>query len=127
MNFKDQSYPTSNPMERLFSYGTLQDESVQLATFNRKLQGAPDVLKGWVLEDLVISDPHVIEVSGKNIHQVLMATGNRADEVVGTVFKLAPQEIEQADSYEVSDYKRVKVQLNSGTQAWVYVHQSTVV
>ena len=30
--------------ERLFSYGTLQTESVQLATFGRKLAGS----KAWV-------------------------------------------------------------------------------
>jgi hypothetical protein len=31
------------------------------------------------------------------------------------------KELEQADIYEVAaDYKRVSVQLNSGTRAWVY-------
>ncbi len=30
-------------------------------------------------------------------------------------------ELEQADLYEVSDYRRVEVALKSGLQAWVYV------
>jgi hypothetical protein len=31
-------------VERLFSYGTLQDEAVQRATFGRTLRGTPDRL-----------------------------------------------------------------------------------
>lgn len=32
--------------ERLFSYGTLQLEQVQLTTFGRKLDGQPDDMRG---------------------------------------------------------------------------------
>lgn len=35
--------------ERLFSYGTLQQENVQIATFGRLLNGAPDALVGFKL------------------------------------------------------------------------------
>lgn len=35
--------------EKLFSYGTLQQETVQLSTFGRKLQGTADVLIGYHL------------------------------------------------------------------------------
>jgi hypothetical protein len=35
--------------EKLFSYGTLQQEGVQLATFGRKLEGRPDQLNGYKL------------------------------------------------------------------------------
>ena len=34
---------------------------------------------------------------------------------------LTPQRWLAADSYEVADYKRVSVALQSGIQAWVYV------
>lgn len=33
---------------RLFSYGTLQQENVQRATFGRLLDGTPDALMGYV-------------------------------------------------------------------------------
>ena len=35
------------PTELLFSYGTLQLEAVQMATFGRKLTGTRDVLPGF--------------------------------------------------------------------------------
>jgi len=36
-------------MTLLFSYGTLQEESVQPATFGRRLQGSKDELVGFQL------------------------------------------------------------------------------
>ena len=40
------------------------------------------------------------------------------------VFELTPQELAAADGYETDAYKRVKVKLCSGTEAWVYVAAS---
>jgi len=37
------------------------------------------------------------------------------------VFEITQQELEAADRYEVSDYKRVSVLLKSGVHAWVYI------
>ena len=56
-------------MQKLFSYGTLQQENVQLATFSRKLTGSPDVLVGYRLDEIAISDPAVVATSGKTHHQ----------------------------------------------------------
>lgn len=50
-----------NYTEYLFSYGTLRYEKVQLATFGRKLTGQPDLLPGYFLEKLKISDPEVVK------------------------------------------------------------------
>lgn len=108
-------------MEKLFSYGTLQYESVQLATFNRLLEGRQDILIGYQLEQLKIMDPDVIQLSGEDVHRILVATGNAEDQVTGTVFDLSVEELKQADAYEVDDYKRIQVTLSSGTTAWVYV------
>ena len=49
--------------ERLFSYGTLQQEAVQLANFGRILQGSPDAVTGYRLASVKISDPDVVTVS----------------------------------------------------------------
>ncbi|MEB3703062.1 Gamma-glutamylcyclotransferase [Candidatus Bealeia paramacronuclearis] len=105
----------------LFSYGTLRDKSVQIATFSRVLKGVPDKLQSYHLLDLQITDPHVIQVSGKAVHQILQPSKNPEDFVEGLVFELTPQELINADDYEVADYKRIKVQLASGQMAWVYV------
>ena len=45
--------------EKLFSYGTLQYEAVQLANFGRKLEGNKDQLPGFELSMLEITDPDV--------------------------------------------------------------------
>lgn len=110
--------------EKLFSYGTLRYENVQLSTFGRKLQGVEDDLVGYRLEKVEILDPHVIALSGESVHSILVHTGDTNDKVSGVVFDITSSELEQADEYEVSDYKRVQVQLRSGTKAWVYVSKN---
>lgn len=107
--------------EKLFSYGTLQYEAVQLSTFGRKLAGMPDVLMEYNLAQLEIKDPGVIRTSGTGTHPILIYTGKKLDEVPGVVFDISQEELEQADKYEVKDYKRVKARLRSGMDAWVYV------
>ncbi len=108
--------------EKLFSYGTLQYEAVQTSIFGRKLNGTQDILVGYRLSELVINNPSVIAISGELIHPILMHTGNTTDEVVGTVFDISAEELQLADEYEVSEYKRVFVQLHSGISAWVYIN-----
>ncbi|KTD36772.1 AIG2-like family protein [Legionella nautarum] len=113
-------------MEKLFSYGTLQLEAVQIATFSRRLEGRKDCLRGYVLEDLEITDPYVLQVSGKKIHQILVPTLKDSDQVEGMAFDVTEAELLKADNYEVKDYVRIKIRLASGADAWVYAHQSTV-
>ncbi len=107
--------------EFLFSYGTLQLESVQMATFGRLLTGTRDVLRGFELVSLKIEDPSVIAISGKAFHTMAKFTGRASDVVPGTVFAVTPEEIQNADQYEVAAVKRVAVILQSGVRAWAYV------
>ena len=108
-------------MELLFSYGTLQLERVQLATFGRLLAGQPDVLTGFELKPLPIMDQQVIEISGKAEHQLATFTGRDTDTIAGTVYALTAEEIDSADNYEVEPCKRISMILASGTRAWVYI------
>ena len=110
-------------MERLFSYGTLQQQNVQLATFGRLLKGAPDALVGFKQELVAITDPDVLAKSGKDVHPIVMQSENSADRVEGTVFELTAAELAAADAYEVADYERIAVTLASGAGAWVYVRR----
>jgi hypothetical protein len=107
--------------ERLFSYGTLQLEAVQLATFGRRLAGAKDALPGFAQTMLKIEDAAVVATSGKTHHPIVQFTGRAEDRVDGMVFEVTPEELANADKYEVAAYKRVAVTLRSGQQAWVYV------
>lgn len=108
-------------MPLLFSYGTLQQANVQLASFGRELTGEPDSLVGYEQSLIAIDDPEVVRSSGKTHHPIINYTGNATDRIPGTVFELSTQELEQADRYEVSAYKRVAAPLSSGRTAWVYV------
>jgi gamma-glutamylcyclotransferase (GGCT)/AIG2-like uncharacterized protein YtfP len=108
-------------MPALFSYGTLQQREVQLANYGRELKGQPDVLGGYKLAALTITDPRVVAVSGKAVHLIARATNDPADRISGFVFELTDAELVSTDAYEVDAYSRVEVTLESGRPAWVYV------
>ena len=110
-----------NETERLFSYGTLQTESVQLSTFRRRLSGTPDALAGYRLRMIKIEDQDFVTTSGAEYQRNLEFTGNTSDLVEGTVFYVTQQELEHADAYEPEGYERIRVELSSGTEAWVYL------
>ena len=112
--------------EFLFSYGTLQLEAVQLATFGRLLDGASDALSGFELGTLEIEDEAVIAISGKAQHTIARFTGRASDVIAGTVFRVTLDDIEHADKYEVDACKRIAVSLRSGIRAWVYVDAASV-
>jgi hypothetical protein len=108
-------------MPKLFSYGTLQQEDVQLATFGRRLSGVSDALVGYRQSVVAIQDPEVVRTSGKTHHPIVAFTGKREDCAPGTVFEITDAELAHADAYEVAAYVRVKAPLASGLEAWVYV------
>jgi gamma-glutamylcyclotransferase (GGCT)/AIG2-like uncharacterized protein YtfP len=105
----------------LFSYGTLRQGNVQMASFGRLLTGAPDALPGYASTMIEVGDADVVATSGAKFHPMVIETGNPADEVPGMLFLITEAELVAADAYEVSDYRRVEVTLKSGKNAWVYV------
>lgn len=108
-------------MALLFSYGTLQQEGVQLSTFGRPLVGSTDALVGFAQTMVKIEDQQVVATSGKTHHPIVQFSGNSEDRVHGTVFEVSDTELAHADAYEVDAYKRVAATLASGKHAWVYV------
>jgi gamma-glutamylcyclotransferase (GGCT)/AIG2-like uncharacterized protein YtfP len=107
--------------ELLFSYGTLRQREVQLATFGRAVDGRDDAIVGFDLDYVTITDPHVIATSGSDRHPILRPTDRPGAQVEGSVFAITEAELVAADKYEVDDYRRILVPLASGDQAWVYV------
>jgi gamma-glutamylcyclotransferase (GGCT)/AIG2-like uncharacterized protein YtfP len=105
----------------LFSYGTLRDPNVQIANFGRVLDGQSDVLEGYRMDHIEITDPIVLAQSGRAFHPILRASSQMRDSVAGMVFAVTEQDIARADRYEVEDYQRVAVTLKSGKVAWVYL------
>lgn len=108
--------------EKLFSYGTLRYETVQLSNFGRRLYGVEDSLPGFGLSKIKIKEASVVATSGEDEHPIVSFTGKSTDSVEGLVFDVSKAELERADEYEVKDYKRIQVKLASGISAWVYVH-----
>ena len=109
--------------ENLFSYGTLQSEAVQLATFGRRLKGKPDRLIGYRVIMIPISNHKLMATTGGTHHRNIQSTGIASDVVEGTVFLVTKNELARTDAYErIADYERVLVQLESGVNAWVYLY-----
>lgn len=107
--------------ELLFSYGTLQQPEVQLDTFGRIVEAEPDILPGFTVDYAEIVDERVVDVSGHAVHPIVRPTGNPLDKVVGKVLHVSEDELDAADEYEVSLYRRIPAPLASGRVAWVYV------
>jgi hypothetical protein len=109
-------------MPLLFSYGTLQQEDVQLSTFGRKLSGQQDALPKFEPSLVRIEDPRVVASLGRTHHDNVTFNGNSKSRVTGTVFEVTDEELALADRFELAFfYRRVAVTLESGKQAWVYV------
>ncbi len=97
-------------MQKLFTYGTLQDQDVQMRLLGRSLgQGRADTLRGYHLAKLVgIHDTYTI---------IQPQAGAKVD---GLVYEVSAAELERLDAYEGNAYLRVSVTLVSSTRAWVY-------
>jgi hypothetical protein len=110
-------------MPLLFSYGTLKDETVQLATFGRHLNGQLDELLGFAPSLVRIDDPQVAAATGKAYHANVIFTGLTDSRVAGMVFEITDAELDKVDEYERAFlYARVATTLASGREAWVYVN-----
>jgi hypothetical protein len=105
----------------LFSYGSLQQEQVQIANFGRRLEGEADRAVGYKSVAVTIDDPATIAISGTDQHWIMIATGDPGDFVAGTIFRISAAELAAADGYEPGGYVRVALPLSSGRTAWAYV------
>lgn len=107
-------------MDRLFSYGTLQLDHVQLALFGRTIPMTPDTLAGYRITEIEARDPAAVAASGVEIHKALVADA-AAPDIAGVLLELSAEELAAADDYEGADYRRVEVTFGSGRSGWVYI------
>ena len=110
------------PTVLLFSYGTLQKASIQIANFGRQLCGREDALPGYTRRVMPVADPRIAALIGQS-HYATVEPGLDPEEAVpGMVLEITDQELAAADRYETAaGYRRISVRLRSGVQAWVYV------
>jgi gamma-glutamylcyclotransferase (GGCT)/AIG2-like uncharacterized protein YtfP len=111
-------------MEYLFSYGTLQQGTVQLRLFGRILQSSSDVLVGYKLMDVEVKDESFLSKGEKSHQLTVVLSGKKDDLVDGRVLAMTKEELTITDQYEPKEYKRMRVQLESGKNAWIYLLMS---
>ena len=97
-------------MEKLFTYGTLQEPAVQTQLLGRKLgSGTADTLRGYQLAKLL------------GVHQTYRILLPKPGATVqGLVFEVSDAELKKLDHYEGAAYQRVSATLVSDTRAWIY-------
>ena len=95
-------------METLFVYGTLYEPDVQQRLIGRTISGQPDSLAGYS-SNTTLLDPYPVAIpeDGANM--------------TGFVLRVTTDELVLLDEYEGDCYLRIKVWLQSGLEAWVYV------
>lgn len=106
--------------EYLFSYGTLQKDKVQLDLFGRLLNGTKDVLKSYKLSPIEIKDEKFLAKGEEKLQLTIIATNDPDDSIEGTALELSEEELLSTDKYEPDNYKRIRVILQSGKEAWIY-------
>ena len=95
--------------EQLFVYGTLIDPVIQQQVFGRVTLGEPDILAGYKKGNICL---------GGAVYPIIRP--EVGTKVEGRLLNLSPAELALTDQYEGEDYRRIKVSLVSGRQAWVY-------
>jgi hypothetical protein len=81
---------------------------VQLDTFGRLVAGEPDALPGYTIDYVEIEDQRVVDSPGCPCTR---SARDRAplDKVTGVVLHVSAAELDAADAYEVSLYRRISV------------------
>jgi len=98
-------------MEYLFSYGTLQKPEVQMDALRRVLSGEPDVLTGYKKVPIYIDGDE----------KTAIVPDGETEPIIGTLYEVKPVEFIVLDEFETKAYKRARVILKSGHEAWTYV------
>jgi len=120
----EQARARGSRVPLLFSYGTLRDSEVQLATFGRLLAGSADALAGFAERAHTVVDAEFVASSGKAQHAILVRDAAPGSRVLGIALDVTEEELARADRYEPAGYTRIAVVLASGREAWVYVADS---
>lgn len=96
--------------ELLFVYGTLNDPKVQKEVLGREIAGQTDSLAGFKKEEITIDS---------ETYPILVPEENSL--VEGRALELTSGQLTKVDDYETTAYRRIRVKLQSGRDACVYV------
>lgn len=99
--------------EYLFSYGSLQDISLQQSLLGRTIHGIEEKLFGYKISKDKIGGEFLVAEPSKNAE----------DYISGVLYVLSHMDVSKIDSYEGPSYKRVKLTMDSGKKAWTYIRK----
>ena len=98
-------------MESVFVYGNLMDDNVQQLAFGRKVEFVYDVLFDYIKQDMVLGRSRTFTIIPK-----------RGFSVNGAILYLKPEEVSFIEQKQGTHFKKIRVRLNSGKEAWTYAH-----
>lgn len=110
-------------MPFVFAYGSLQEDGVQRKMYGRAIECRRDELGGVERKIIRLEDRAAVAATGHAEHANLEFCGRSDSRVQGTVLEISDAELATTDKFEeLADYKRIEVQLVSGTRAWAYIY-----
>ncbi|PIE82596.1 MAG: YggS family pyridoxal phosphate-dependent enzyme [Cardiobacteriales bacterium] len=108
----------------LFSYATPQQNAIQNEIFGRLLQGEPDILSGYTLSKIPVSDSNTIHQTGKDHYPIALKSDDANSCIKGIIFEISEAELAAVDKYKGHNYQRIIATFASGRRAWVYIAKS---
>jgi hypothetical protein len=83
---------------------------VQQVVFGRAIMGMPDTVEGYRKTEITLG-----------LHRYPIAVADETAQIDGLLLHLTPEELARSDAYETRAYRRIRVTLKSGIEAWMYV------
>jgi len=97
-------------MEPIFVFGNLMDDNVQFAAFGRRAEFVYDTLFDYKKEG--------IRINGSTSSNIVPARGHS---LAGSILYLTPEEVKILENKFGPAYRKIRVRLNSGREAWTYI------
>ena len=100
-------------MIKIFSYGTLWKEDIQLSVFGRTFDVDQDMdyINGW----------DIIKVKMDGVYYNVAVEGDMSCVVMGAIVNVPDEFIKLVDKYEGREYKRIDIKTMTGTDCQIYV------
>jgi gamma-glutamylcyclotransferase (GGCT)/AIG2-like uncharacterized protein YtfP len=96
----------------IFVYGTLRLKSLRREILGHETLSVPARLKGFTTGSVLLDD---IE------YPIITKNPDSKETIEGEYFAVDEQDLEKLDAYESSAYRRIKVELENGIFALVYI------
>jgi gamma-glutamylcyclotransferase (GGCT)/AIG2-like uncharacterized protein YtfP len=111
--------------------GTLREKGVKIFQASMRDRSeiaeacAKDTLIGYKLFSIEIKDKSFLSKGEQKYQQTAVLSKDNSETVEGAVFEISKEELLSADKYEPDNYERIKIRLQSGKEAWIYIAVKT--